>query len=303
MTTVEINHISVCICTYKRPQFLRRLLERLGRQGGNSLFTFSVVVVDNDRSESAKEVVSEFASTSSIRITYCSEPEQNIALARNRALKNATGNFIAFIDDDEFPAEEWLRRLFITCSEQGVDGVLGPVHPCFEQEPPQWVRKGKFFDRPTHDTGFRIDWTEGRTGNLLFNRRILEGNNDAFRPEFGGGGEDRDFFMRMVKRGHVFIWCNEAVVYETVPPHRWKRSFMLKRALLRGKMSLNYPTFGRHEIAKSMVAVGLYVTALPFVLVAGQHLFMKCSIRLFDHAGKVLSFVGFNPVGESYVTG
>ena len=57
--------------------------------------------------------------------------------------------------------------------------------------------------------------------------------HQPFNPEFRQG-EDQDFFRRMIDHGHVFIWCNEAVAYEVVPPIRWKRTFMLKRALLRG---------------------------------------------------------------------
>jgi succinoglycan biosynthesis protein ExoM len=295
-------HISVCICSYRRPQLLKRLLGELNRQQTEGLFRYSIVVADNDPSESAKSVVSEFRSTASIEMTYCVEPQQNIALARNKALANATGNFIAFIDDDEFPAGDWLLTLFKTRSQYKVDGVLGPVKPYFEQKPPQWILKGKFFERPSHDTGFIIDWTEGRTGNVLFQKRILEGIGEPFKPEFGSGGEDRNFFMRMMERGCVFIWCDEAVAYEVVPPARWKRSFMLRRALLRGKMSLNHKTVARGGIAKSVVAVSLYSAALPFLLLLGHHSFMKYLIKLFDHAGRILAFLGFNPITTAYVT-
>ena len=44
-----------------------------------------------------------------------------------------------------------------------------------------------------------------------------------------------------IEQGHYFVWCNEAPVYETVPPERWKKSVILKRALLRGKVNLTTP--------------------------------------------------------------
>src|SRR5260370_976572 len=205
--------ISVCICTYQRPKLLKRLLEYLRHQETEGLFDYSIVVADNDHSQSAKRVVSECASAMSIKMTYCVEAKQNIALARNKALEHATGDFIAFIDDDEFPVTGWLLYLFKTCTDQVVDGVLGPVKPHFEQDPPRWVRKGEFFERATHQTGFIIGWTEGRTGNLLFKKQILHGVHEPFRSEFGSGGEDRNFFMRMAQRKCVFSWCNEAVVF------------------------------------------------------------------------------------------
>src|SRR5580700_7943958 len=101
--TNESKHIAICICTYKRPVLLKRLLDDLGGQDTGGLFTYSIVVVDNDHLRSAEPVVSVFAAASAIPIRYCEEPRQNIALARNKAVENATGDFVAFIDDDEFP--------------------------------------------------------------------------------------------------------------------------------------------------------------------------------------------------------
>ena len=86
--TAEKAHISVCICTLKRPQMLLRLLQALERQQIGEEFTFSVVVADNDSAESARESVEQFSRRSSLRIIYCVEPRQNIALARNKALAN-----------------------------------------------------------------------------------------------------------------------------------------------------------------------------------------------------------------------
>ena len=113
--TSEHQHITVCVCTYKRPRLLKRLLDEVGRQESDGRFTYSIVLADNDHLESGKEVVSDFAAASKVRVQYCVEARQNIALARNKAVENATGDFVAFIDDDEFPATRWLLTLFEAC--------------------------------------------------------------------------------------------------------------------------------------------------------------------------------------------
>ena len=105
----------------------------------------------------------------------------------------------------------------------------------------------------------------------------------------------------MTQKGHVFIWCDEAVVYEVVPPIRWTRSFMLKRAFLRGTITLQNPNFGGYSLAKSAIAVPVYAVALPFALLLGQHRFMDLLVRLCDHLGQLMAFVGITPV-EKYVT-
>jgi len=295
------NHINVCICTFRRPRLLQRLLHEVEKQETNGLFTYSVVVADNDGSRSAESVVSEIAATSDIPIVYCVEPRQNISLTRNRAIANATGDFIAFIDDDEFPAERWLLTLFEAYRKYGADGVLGPVKCHFDEKPPRWVIKGKFYERPTYPTGFVIDWTKGRTGNVLLRRQILEDEEVAFSPEFHRAG-DQDFFRRMIAKGHVFIWCNEAVAYEVVPPIRWTRTFMLKRALLRGTIRMQHPTSRGRNIAKALIAVPSYTIAIPFSLVFGHHRFMYLLTRLCDHLASLMTFVGIKPIRSQLIT-
>lgn len=292
----DVPHITVCICTFQRREMLLRLLRALARQETGGDFTYSVVVTDNDPSESARNTVEDFRRYGAISVTYSSEPRKNIALARNKALQHATGEFVAFIDDDEFPEDDWLLKLLTCCEAYSSAGVLGPVRPHFEEPPPGWIIKGRFCERPEHPTGHIVHWEGGRTGNLLFRRSILLGEEYPFREQFGTGGEDKDFFMRMNEKGQVFRWCNEAVVHETVPPARWTRSYMLKRALLRGKNVLKHPRQKARLLATSLVAFPAYTCMLPFTLLLGQHVFMRYCIRWCDHVGRLLAFIRMNPV-------
>jgi succinoglycan biosynthesis protein ExoM len=299
--TNDTKHISVCICTYKRPQLLKRLLDGLEDQDTGGWFTYSVVIADNDVTQSAEAVVSDFARRSGIPVTYCVEPQQNIPLARNKVIENASGDFIAFIDDDEFPTKRWLLTLFETCNRSGVDGVIGPVKRYFDETPPTWIVKGGFYDRPTYPTGFVIDWKKGRTNNVLLNRGIFPPGMQPFKAEFRSG-EDQDFFRRMIEMGRVFTWCNEAAVYEVVPPARWKRTVILRRALLRGTVSIAHPTFGLVDVMKSIVATPAYIAALPFAFVCGHHRFMALAEKASEHIGRLLALLGINAVKEPYVT-
>ena len=295
--------ICVCICTYKRPALLGRLLLKLQEQNTAGLFDYSIVVVDNDRSESARLTVESTLGKLKISPVYYVEPEQNIALVRNKAIKNATGDLLAFIDDDEFPDARWLLNLYKAMAQSAADGILGPVLPVFETDPPEWVLKGRFFDRPRHPTGYVLSWSNTRTGNALLRRELFKDGENWFDPSYGSGGEDRDFFRRKIEEGRVFVWCDEAIVFETVPRRRWKRTILLKRALLRGKMALNSAGSKPVSVAKSTVAAVIYTAGLPLFFVLGHHIFMKYLIRDCDHIGKVLAYLGINPVRDKYVGG
>jgi succinoglycan biosynthesis protein ExoM len=292
-------HITACICTYQRPRLLGLLLEKLARQETDGRFTYSVVVADNDPAESARPVVEQFAQSSGVATVYCVQPEQNIALTRNAALARATGDFIAFMDDDEFAGPRWLVTMLDACEKFGAAGVLAPVRPHFETPPPAWIIRGRFCERPEHTTGTVLHWRQTRTGNCLFRRAILEGVAEPFDPRYGNGGEDQDFFRRMMERGGKFVWCNEAPVHEVVPPERWQRRYMLKRALLRGQNEKGMLTLG--SLAKSLVAVVVYTLLLPVLVFSGQSVLMRFLIRLFDHLGKLLGALRFKPAGEGYL--
>src|SRR5207302_1383491 len=91
--TMTPPHITICICTYQRPGLLRRLLNELEHQQTERRFTYSIVVCDNDACLSARPIVDDFVSRARLDIVYCAEPRQNIALARNRAIDHARGDF------------------------------------------------------------------------------------------------------------------------------------------------------------------------------------------------------------------
>lgn len=295
---MSISHITVCICTFKRAVLLQDLLRKLAPQRTDGLFTYDVVVADNDVAQSAEPVVQAFAAASGLGVTYCMEPVPNIARARNQALAHARGDLVAFIDDDELPTTEWLYSLFQARARHHADAVLGPVMPSFEQEPPGWLKKGRFFDRPTYPTGHPITWPEARSGNVLFVREILKRIDPSFRPEFATAGEDVDFFRRLAQNGCTFIWCNEAVVFEHVPPFRCTRRYLLRRALLRGSNFPKHPTHRLRNAVKSLIALPCYTVALPVLAIIGHHVFMAYLIKILDHGSRLLAFAGLRVVTE-----
>src|SRR5687768_1859388 len=293
-----MDHITICVCTYKRPTLLLKLLNEVAAQETAGRFTFSVSIVDNDAEKSAEAVVSDYLKRAPYPIIYDSEPEQNIALARNRSVQNATGNYIAFIDDDEYPEPTWLLELYRTCRDFSADGVLAPVKPYFEGPAPRWATEGSFYNRPEHGTGYVITLSDARTGNVLLKRSVFGNDPQPFRAKFINGGEDVDFFKRQFEAGKKFVWCNEASVFEIVPPERATRKYLLKRALLRGRNSLKHEGTTSKLILKSIIALPLYMVLIPIVSLGGLDQGFKRVIKLCDHAGRVLALFGLNPVKD-----
>lgn len=292
------DHISVCICTYNRKMMLERLLNKLKLQETGGLFDFSVIVVDNDSGGSARKLVDEIKAGLGFIIQYDIEPERSIPAARNRALSLARGNYIAIIDDDEFPPPDWLITLYRAIHTFEVDGALGPVIPFFEQKPPSWLIKGRFCERPVYRTGTILEWHQTRTGNVLLKKKVFDEHNLNFDLKWKTSGSDRAFFKKAMELGYRLIAVAEAPVYEVVPPERWKKSYYIKRSIVHGYNTYRNAIKGKSLLKqittalKSGMALILYTLALPLALILGPASYVKCLEKGAHHLSQLLARLG-----------
>jgi len=93
--------VSVAVCTKDRPEKLERLLESLMRQTAPP---FEVLVIDNAPSD---ERTHQLVTQSFPAFRYVREPVPGLDFARNRALREARGTAVAYIDDDAVAAPDW----------------------------------------------------------------------------------------------------------------------------------------------------------------------------------------------------
>lgn len=295
------NHICVCVCTYRRLELLADLLKKLEEQETGNIFTYSIVIVDNDYRRSAESIVESACSRKKIKINYYVEPKQNISLARNTAIRNADGCLVALIDDDELPSDKWLLNLFTCYTKIKCRGVMGPVLPYFKHKPPLWIVNGKFFVRKSYPTGTVIDWRHTRSGNVLMEKNIFEKYGLYFDPQLGqtGGGDTKLFREAIIIHRCSFIWCNEAEVFECIPLERCRISWFLKRAFRHGGISARVGIYKKTLILRTcfllrtLSTLAFLIAVLPFSCLAGRIVFVKSLIKLFRNAGKLLGTSGF----------
>lgn len=287
------SHISVCVPTYRRPLLLCSCLHGLKAQDAKD-FSYSIVVADNDVLQSARDIVEDARRQSSIEIFYCVDAIANISRARNKALKHARGDLIAFIDDDEVPHRRWLAGLYATYVQCAVDGVLGPVAPDYEGTPPRWLVESRLCERISLPTGTPLTKVRDmRTGNLLFARAIVLSDEAPFDLRYGRtGGEDTAFFRQKLEEGRRFVWCEEAVVFETVPRQRQTLRYFVRRAVLLGATAATREKRLGLSTIKSIIATFFYSLSLPVLLMLGFHIFARVLVKDCHHVGKLLAHLG-----------
>ncbi|MBC7364027.1 MAG: glycosyltransferase family 2 protein [Candidatus Aminicenantes bacterium] len=293
-----LDNISICICTYRRNEMLKRLLTSLKYQETEGLFHYSIIIIDNDVDGHANDLVQKIKPELGFYLRYEIEPIRSIPVARNHALRLAEGNYIAIIDDDEFAPPAWLITLYKAIRTFNVDGALGPVIPFFEHKPPRWLIKGKFCERPIYRTGTILEWSQTRTGNVLIKKSVFDENGLQFDPKFKTSTSDRAFFKTAISLGYRFVAVAEAPVYEIVPPERWRKSYFIKRSLVHGyntyRNSIKGTSFLWQFITafKSAMALGAYLIIFPFSLVLGPAWYLKCLEKGAHHLSQLVARFG-----------
>jgi succinoglycan biosynthesis protein ExoM len=292
--------ISVCLCTY-RGKFLSQAIDSILHQNLPAGVQLELIVVDNDAEASADTTVRSFASVNSVPIRYAVEQNKGLSFARNCALSLANGNWIAFIDDDELAAPDWLAGLVKTAKRYSADAVMGEVLPKFLIEPPTWVKNIGYFAKTYPISG--VGLSSGRSCNALISSRFAREHGLRFDLAFNTtGGEDTDFFDRFVSAGGTIVSSKEAIVWEQIPPERVSKQYLRRRAVRSGE------TYARVTYSNSPVAFRLIALSRAMLNIAvassltfgflpfGKSRYYVYYIALLRNIGRVRYFLKFGPV-------
>lgn len=229
--------LSVCIATYKRQELLKKLLISIINQKGLENYIIEIIVVDNDVNRSAETVVLEFRENflnkENYILKYDMQPEKNIAITRNRTIELASGEYLFFIDDDEYADENCIYNHIITLKKFNAVATIGSVLPYFSANIPNYLKNCYIYIRENSEDGAPSDFFI--TGNALVNKSFIEKYKINFDKNYGlTGGEDNDFFTRINALGGKIISCGSAYVYEFIPDEKVKLNALIKRVFRTG---------------------------------------------------------------------
>jgi GT2 family glycosyltransferase len=212
----------VAVCTYNGSRTIRDCLEGCARLDYPD---YEVIVVDDGSTDGTADIVGEF----DVRLVQT--PNAGLSHARNVAMRAATGQIIAYLDDDARPDQHWLNylaRTFLTTEHAGVGGPN--IVP--EDDPPRAQCVANAPGGPTH---------------VLLDDRVAEhipGCNMAFRltalreitgfdPQFRIAGDDVDVCWRIQAQGGTLGFNPGAVVWHhrrnTINAY-WKQQLNYGRA-------------------------------------------------------------------------
>ncbi|BAU11922.1 glycosyl transferase family protein [Leptolyngbya sp. NIES-3755] len=227
-----IMDLSVVICTYNGEARIGKVLDCLRSQCQTDSIAWEVLVVDNNSRDNTKQVISTYP-----EVRYIFEVEQGVAYARSRAVQEAQGRWIAFLDDDTLPDENWVFQAYqFTQSHPEIGAFGGQIHAEYEVEPPAEITQLApylaIIERGP--TAHRYDRVLPPGAGLVVQRQVWL---DAVPEQLVLVGrtttemlasEDIEAILYIQKSGRE-IWYNpEMHLYHQIPEWRTERSYLLR---------------------------------------------------------------------------
>lgn len=205
--------LSVIIPTYKPKDYLWDCLESLNNQElDHSLFEV-IIVLNGPKSCYEEEILNFKDSHSKLNINYIYSKKAGVSNARNIALENAEGDYIVFIDDDDYVSPKYLEEL-LRCSSKDCIALTDSIY--FDD-----VTGYKNFDNIHHNEFLRLK--NSITLSLYQVRRFLNGpvmkivhkdiiGSRRFDTRFANG-EDSLFMALISDRIHSCRFCSDKAIY------------------------------------------------------------------------------------------
>lgn len=258
--------VAICICTFRRPRELRKLLESL--QTLDTTQDVRVFVADNDPQSAEGLRVCQSQNAAGFRwpLKALLAREPGISSARNvvieAALADPTVDCLAMLDDDEWVEPDWLTQLLKTRDETKADITAGKVIVVFEGPEEAW-RAGCSVYR-LDDGADGVVATLYGAGNILASREALQRlPQPIFDPAFSfTGGEDRHFLKVAKRHGITFARSSRARVYELYPAERATRRWVLDRAYRLGSTEV----LSDRRLGMTLAQVARFWMRMPLAL-------------------------------------
>jgi len=233
---------TVVIPTYNGASRISDVLEKLRSQTGTENIAWEIIVVDNNSSDqTADQVQNMIASWQEVfPLKYVFEAQQGAAFARQRGLEEAQGELIGFLDDDNWPDENWVVQAHDFARVYPQAGAYGgQIHGVYEVPPPENFKAIEGFlairERGPEPNRYQPQVFSVPPGAALVVRRQAWLNSVPLRPSWSGKipgkamiqGDDIEPVMYLYKAGWE-VWYNPTMQsYHQIPALRLKRDYLL----------------------------------------------------------------------------
>ena len=240
-----MTDISVAIRTFNGAQRLPQVLTALQRQIRVDSLCWEVIVVDNNSTDSTAKLIRHYQATWQIcPLRYVLETRQGASYARQRAISEAKGGWIAFLDDDNVPDENWVSAAYqFAQAHPRAAAFGGQIHPQYESPPPQHFERVASFI-PVIEREAPLCFTRGWCAltnrmppgaGLVVHRQAWQQHVPselALKGPVGDSlalkGEDVEALLYLKKAGWEIWFTPDMHISHDIPKRRFEREYLLR---------------------------------------------------------------------------
>jgi len=243
-----MTSVTIAIPTHNRAQELRETLASVVALAIPESVAVDCVVIDNASTDDTPRTVADAANSAlPFPIRRVLESRQGSSFARNRAVDEARGEFIFFIDDDATADRNWLRTMLSALERHRLDAACGMVLPRWSTPPPPWLGPRLWVKLAVHDRAAIESAPPGAaetlanyfSANVGFRRDAFE-RFGRFREDIGVvgsnpmSGEDTELFARIIARGGKMGFVRDAIVHHLIGPERMSAEYLRHKSFAFG---------------------------------------------------------------------
>jgi glycosyltransferase involved in cell wall biosynthesis len=239
--------LTIAVPTYNRSELLEQTLASIAAIHLPPEIAAECIVIDNRSTDDTRSVVARFAAHRVLPIRYVYEGGPGSSYARNRAIDEARGDFILFIDDDAVAEPDWATEMLEEIKRRHLDVACGMVLPRWCREPPCWLGPSLYIRLAVHDAARLANASRAEcdsihnyfSANVGFRRQVFE-RFGKFRRDLGVvgsnpiSGEDTELFTRVMAGGGAIGFAPRARVHHLIPPERMRRSYLWRKSFAFG---------------------------------------------------------------------
>jgi glucosyl-dolichyl phosphate glucuronosyltransferase len=227
--------ISVVLATYNRAASLQITLESFAALKIPSTLSWELLVVDNNSTDDTAATVRRFTKRLGPSVRYIFEGRQGRSAALNAGIAQASGDVVAFTDDDVILDPEWLAQLCRAFDDPSVSAVGGRILPLWNHPQPKWLEMDGQQAVVNFDFGDKAQEIQiaPMGANSAFRKEIFS-KYGLFRLDLGVRGskhtitcDDTEFGGRLMAAREKIVYWPTAVIHHPVEPHRTTKKYFL----------------------------------------------------------------------------
>ena len=197
--------VSVIVTVYNVENYLRKCLDSLVKQ--NFEEKYEIIVVNDESKDGSQDIIDEYKKEYKDKIKSYEKKNGGVSLARNFGMEKASGEYITFIDGDDYVSPDYIKKMYDKITEDKADVVICDFYKAFDdrlEDIKALTKEDLLFANPSV-------WAK------LYKKSLFADNNISFTAGVNYA-EDLEVFLKLNLHIKKYSYVEETLIYYVQRP-------------------------------------------------------------------------------------